>query len=116
LDDHQVVSAKGIAGLVAVHSDMKFSRRSSKMGGKAIQPVALRTIFPAVTLMGLAGMAGKNERDLDRRFAIRGEFPRQRRENNFIGLDGTHPVCGDARFWRALQKPGARRGYCSKKK
>jgi DNA-binding NarL/FixJ family response regulator len=93
VDDHPVVR-QGIAGLVAVHSDMSVVAEASN-GREAIQQ--FRTHHPDVTLMDLQmpEMGG-----LDAMIAIRGEFPDAR----IIVLT---TYTGDAQILRAL-KAGAR--------
>ena len=98
VDDHPVVR-QGIAGLVAVHSDMSLVAEASN-GREAIQQ--FRAHNPDVTLMDLQmpEMGG-----LDAMIAIRGEFP----EARIIVLT---TYVGDAQVLRAL-KAGAR-GYLLK--
>jgi len=93
VDDHPVVR-QGIAGLVAVHSDMSLVAEASN-GREAIQQ--FRTHHPDVTLMDLQmpEMGG-----VDAMIAIRGEFP----EARIIVLT---TYVGDAQVLRAL-KAGAR--------
>ena len=93
VDDHPVVR-QGIAGLVAVHSDMSVVAEASN-GREAIQQ--FRAHNPDVTLMDLQmpEMGG-----LDAMIAIRGEFP----EARIIVLT---TYIGDAQILRAL-KAGAR--------
>jgi DNA-binding NarL/FixJ family response regulator len=93
VDDHPVVR-QGIAGLVAVHSDMSVVAEASN-GREAIQQ--FRAHNPDVTLMDLQmpEMGG-----LDAMIAIRGEFP----EARIIVLT---TYTGDAQILRAL-KAGAR--------
>jgi DNA-binding NarL/FixJ family response regulator len=93
VDDHPVVR-QGIAGLVAVHSDMSVVAEASN-GREAIQQ--FRAYNPDVTLMDLQmpEMGG-----LDAMIAIRGEFP----EARIIVLT---TYTGDAQILRAL-KAGAR--------
>jgi DNA-binding NarL/FixJ family response regulator len=93
VDDHPVVR-QGIAGLVAVHSDMSVVAEASN-GREAIQQ--FRAYHPDVTLMDLQmpEMGG-----LDAMIAIRGEFP----EARVIVLT---TYVGDAQVLRAL-KAGAR--------
>jgi DNA-binding NarL/FixJ family response regulator len=93
VDDHPVVR-QGIAGLVAVHSDMSLVAEASN-GREAIQQ--FRTHHPDVTLMDLQmpEMGG-----VDAMIAIRGEFP----EARIIMLT---TYAGDAQVLRAL-KAGAR--------
>src|SRR5260370_17410517 len=71
VDDHPVVR-QGIAGLVAVHSDMSLVAEASN-GREAIQQ--FRAHHPDVTLMDLQmpEMGG-----LDAMITIRGEFPEPR--------------------------------------
>jgi DNA-binding NarL/FixJ family response regulator len=92
VDDHPVVR-QGIAGLVAVHSDMSLVAEASN-GREAIQQ--FRAHHPDVTLMDLQmpEMGG-----LDAMIAIRGEFP----EARVIVLT---TYTGDAQVLRAL-KAGA---------
>src|SRR6202051_1888859 len=96
--DHPVVR-QGIAGLVAVHSDMSLVAEASN-GREAIQQ--FRTHHPDITLMDLQTpeMGG-----LDAMIVIRGEFP----EARIIVLT---TYTGDAQILRAL-KAGAR-GYLLK--
>lgn len=98
VDDHPLVR-QGIAGLVAVHSDMRLVAEASN-GREAIQQ--FRAHHPDVTLMDLQmpEMGG-----LDAMIAIRGEFP----EARIIVLT---TYAGDAQVLRAL-KAGAR-GYLLK--
>ena len=93
VDDHPVVR-QGIAGLVAVHSDMILVGEASN-GREAIQQ--FRAHHPDVTLMDLQmpEMGG-----VDAMIAIRGEFP----EARIIVLT---TYVGDAQVLRAL-KAGAR--------
>jgi DNA-binding NarL/FixJ family response regulator len=93
VDDHPVVR-QGIAGLVAVHSDMSLVAEASN-GREAIHQ--FRAHHPDVTLMDLQmpEMGG-----LDAMIAIRGEFP----EARIIVLT---TYIGDAQILRAL-KAGAR--------
>jgi len=93
VDDHPVVR-QGIAGLVAVHSDMSLVAEASN-GREAIQQ--FRAHHPDVTLMDLQmpEMGG-----VDAMIAIRGEFP----EARIIVLT---TYVGDAQVLRAL-KAGAR--------
>jgi DNA-binding NarL/FixJ family response regulator len=93
VDDHPIVR-QGIAGLVAVHSDMSLVAEASN-GREAIQQ--FRAHHPDVTLMDLQmpEMGG-----LDAMIAIRGEFP----EARIIMLT---TYAGDAQILRAL-KAGAR--------
>src|SRR6266702_5100315 len=93
VDDHPVVR-QGIAGLVAVHSDMSLVAEASN-GREAIQQ--FRAHHPDVTLMDLQmpEMGG-----VDAMIAIRGEFP----EARIIVLT---TYGGDAQVLRAL-KAGAR--------
>jgi len=93
VDDHPVVR-QGIAGLVAVHSDMSLVAEASN-GREAIQQ--FRAHHPDVTLMDLQmpEMGG-----VDAMIAIRGEFP----EARIIVLT---TYAGDAQVLRAL-KAGAR--------
>jgi DNA-binding NarL/FixJ family response regulator len=93
VDDHPVVR-QGIAGLVAVHSDMSLVAEASN-GREAIQQ--FRVHHPDVTLMDLQ-MPEMN--GLDAIIAIRGEFPQAR----VIVLT---TYVGDAQVLRAL-KAGAR--------
>jgi DNA-binding NarL/FixJ family response regulator len=93
VDDHPVVR-QGIAGLVAVHSDMSLVAEASN-GREAIQQ--FRAHHPDVTLMDLQ-MPEMN--GLDAIIAIRGEFP----EARVIVLT---TYVGDAQVLRAL-KAGAR--------
>jgi DNA-binding NarL/FixJ family response regulator len=98
VDDHPIVR-QGIAGLIAVHSDMSLVAEASN-GREAIQQY--RAHHPAVTLMDLQ----MPEMDgLDAMIAIRGEFPDAR----IIVLT---TYAGDAQVLRAL-KAGAR-GYLLK--
>jgi len=98
VDDHPIVR-QGIAGLVAVHSDMSLVAEASN-GREAIQQ--FRTHHPDITLMDLQmpEMGG-----LDAMIVIRGEFP----EARIIVLT---TYTGDAQILRAL-KAGAR-GYLLK--
>jgi DNA-binding NarL/FixJ family response regulator len=98
VDDHPVVR-QGIAGLVAVHSDMSLVAEASN-GREAIQQ--FRAHHPDVTLMDLQ-MPEMN--GLDAMISIRGEFP----EARIIVLT---TYAGDAQVLRAL-KAGAR-GYLLK--
>ena len=98
VDDHPVVR-QGIAGLVAVHSDMSLVAEASN-GREAIQQ--FRAHHPDVTLMDLQ-MPEMN--GLDAIIAIRGEFP----ESRIIVLT---TYAGDVQVLRAL-KAGAR-GYLLK--
>jgi DNA-binding NarL/FixJ family response regulator len=98
VDDHPIVR-QGIAGLIAVHSDMSLVAEASN-GREAIQQ--FRSHLPAVTLMDLQ-MPEMN--GLDAMIAIRGEFP----EARIIVLT---TYLGDAQVLRAL-KAGAR-GYLLK--
>jgi DNA-binding NarL/FixJ family response regulator len=98
VDDHPLVR-QGIAGLVAVHSDMSLVAEASN-GREAIQQ--FRAHHPDVTLMDLQ-MPEMN--GLDAIIAIRGEFP----EARMIVLT---TYAGDAQVLRAL-KAGAR-GYLLK--
>jgi DNA-binding NarL/FixJ family response regulator len=98
VDDHPIVR-QGIAGLVAVHSDMSLVAEASN-GREAIQQ--FRAHRPAITLMDLQ-MPEMN--GLDATIAIRGEFPEAR-----IIILTTY--AGDAQVLRAL-KAGAR-GYLLK--
>ena len=98
VDDHPVVR-QGIAGLVAVYSDMSLVAEASN-GREAIQQ--FRTHHPDVTLMDLQ-MPEMN--GLDAIIAIRGEFP----ESRIIVLT---TYAGDVQVLRAL-KAGAR-GYLLK--
>jgi DNA-binding NarL/FixJ family response regulator len=93
VDDHPVVR-QGIAGLVAVHSDLSLVAEASN-GREAIQQ--FRAHHPDVTLMDLQmpEMGG-----VDAMIAIRGEFP----EARIIVLT---TYVGDAQVLRAL-KAGAR--------
>ena len=93
VDDHPIVR-QGIAGLVAVHSDMSLVAEASN-GREAIQQ--FRTHHPDITLMDLQmpEMGG-----LDAMIVIRGEFP----EARIIVLT---TYTGDAQILRAL-KAGAR--------
>src|ERR1700751_5689022 len=93
VDDHPIVR-QGIAGLIAVHSDMSLVAEASN-GREAIQQ--FRSHLPAVTLMDLQ-MPEMN--GLDAMIAIRGEFPEAR-----IIVLTTYD--GDAQVLRAL-KAGAR--------
>src|SRR5260370_36184998 len=93
VDDHPVVR-QGIAGLVAVHSDMSLVAEASN-GREAIQQ--FRAHHPDVTLMDLQ-MPEMN--GLDPMIAIRGAFP----EARLIVLT---TYAGDAQVLRALQA-GAR--------
>src|SRR6266436_2514023 len=93
VDDHPVVR-QGIAGLVAVHSDMSLVAEASN-GREAIQQ--FRAHHPDVTLMDLQ-MPEMN--GLDAMIAIRGEFP----EARIIVLT---TYTGDVQVLRAL-KAGAR--------
>jgi len=93
VDDHPVVR-QGIAGLVAVHSDMSLVAEASN-GREAIQQ--FRAHHPDVTLMDLQ-MPEMN--GVDAIIAIRGEFP----EAQVIVLT---TYAGDAQVLRAL-KAGAR--------
>jgi DNA-binding NarL/FixJ family response regulator len=93
VDDHPVVR-QGIAGLVAVHSDMSLVAEASN-GREAIQQ--FRTHHPDVTLMDLQ-MPEMN--GFDALIAIRGEFP----EARIIVLT---TYVGDTQVLRAL-KAGAR--------
>jgi DNA-binding NarL/FixJ family response regulator len=93
VDDHPVVR-QGIAGLVAVHSDMSLVGEASN-GREAIHQ--FRANHPDVTLMDLQ-MPEMN--GLDAIIAIRGEFP----EARIIVLT---TYAGDAQVLRAL-KAGAR--------
>jgi len=93
VDDHPIVR-QGIAGLVAVHSDMSLVAEASN-GREAIQQ--FRAHHPDVTLMDLQ-MPEMN--GLDAMIAIRGEFP----EARIIVLT---TYAGDAQVLRAL-KAGAR--------
>jgi DNA-binding NarL/FixJ family response regulator len=92
VDDHPMVR-QGIAGLVAVHSDMSLVAEASN-GREAIQQ--FRTHHPDVTLMDLQ-MPEMN--GLDAMIAIRGEFP----EARIIVLT---TYAGDMQVLRAL-KAGA---------
>src|SRR6266446_1344388 len=98
VDDHPVVR-QGIAGLVAVHSDMSLVAEASN-GREAIHQ--FRAHHPDVTLMDLQmpEMGG-----VDAMIAIRGEFP----EARIIVLT---TYTGDVQVLRAL-KAGAR-GYLLK--
>lgn len=98
VDDHPIVR-QGIAGLVAVHSDLSLVAEASN-GREAIQQ--FRVHRPAITLMDLQ-MPEMN--GLDATIAIRGEFP----EARIIVLT---TYVGDAQVLRAL-KAGAR-GYLLK--
>jgi DNA-binding NarL/FixJ family response regulator len=98
VDDHPIVR-QGIAGLVAVHSDMSLVAEASN-GREAIQQ--FRAHHPAITLMDLQ-MPEMN--GLDAMIAIRGEFP----EARIIVLT---TYVGDAQVLRALEA-GAR-GYLLK--
>src|ERR1700693_949489 len=98
VDDHPVVR-QGIAGLVAVHSDMSLVAEASN-GHEAIQQ--FRAHRPDVTLMDLQ-MPEMN--GLDAMIAIRGEFPDAR-----VVVLTTYT--GDVQVLRAL-KAGAR-GYLLK--
>ena len=98
VDDHPIVR-QGIAGLVAVHSDMSLVAEASN-GREAIQQ--FRAHHPAITLMDLQ-MPEMN--GLDAMIAMRGEFP----EARIIVLT---TYVGDAQVLRAL-KAGAR-GYLLK--
>ena len=93
VDDHPVVR-QGIAGLVAVHSDMSVVAEASN-GREAIQQ--FRAHHPDITLMDLQmpEMGG-----VDAMIVIRGEFP----EARIIVLT---TYAGDAQILRAL-KAGAR--------
>jgi DNA-binding NarL/FixJ family response regulator len=93
VDDHPVVR-QGIAGLVAVHSDMSLVAEASN-GREAIQQ--FRAHHPDVTLMDLQmpEMGG-----IDAMIAIRGEFP----EARIIVLT---TYTGDVQILRAI-KAGAR--------
>jgi DNA-binding NarL/FixJ family response regulator len=93
VDDHPVVR-QGIAGLVAVHSDMSLVAEASN-GREAIQQ--FRAHHPDITLMDLQmpEMGG-----FDAMIVIRGEFPEAR-----IVMLTTY--AGDAQILRAL-KAGAR--------
>jgi DNA-binding NarL/FixJ family response regulator len=93
VDDHPVVR-QGIAGLVAVHSDMSLVAEASN-GREAIQQ--FRAHHPDVTLMDLQmpEMGG-----VDAIIAIRGEFP----EARIIVLT---TYAGDVQILRAI-KAGAR--------
>ena len=93
VDDHPIVR-QGIAGLVAIHSDMSLVAEASN-GREAIQQ--FRAHHPDVTLMDLQ-MPEMN--GLDAMIAIRGEFP----EARIIVLT---TYAGDAQVLRAL-KAGAR--------
>ena len=98
VDDHPVVR-QGIAGLVAVHSDMSLVAEASN-GREAVQQ--FRAHHPDITLMDLQmpEMGG-----VDAMIVIRGEFP----EARIIMLT---TYAGDAQILRAL-KAGAR-GYLLK--
>ena len=98
VDDHPIVR-QGIAGLVAVHSDMSLVAEASN-GREAIQQ--FRAHHPDITLMDLQmpEMGG-----VDAMIVIRGEFP----EARIIVLT---TYAGDAQILRAL-KAGAR-GYLLK--
>ena len=98
VDDHPIVR-QGIAGLVAVHSDMSLVAEASN-GREAIQQ--FRAHHPAITLMDLQMLEMNG---LDAMIAIRGEFP----EARIIVLT---TYVGDAQVLRAL-KAGAR-GYLLK--
>jgi DNA-binding NarL/FixJ family response regulator len=93
VDDHPIVR-QGIAGLVAVHSDMSLVAEASN-GREAVQQ--FRAHHPDITLMDLQmpEMGG-----LDAMIVIRGEFP----EARIIVLT---TYAGDAQILRAL-KAGAR--------
>jgi DNA-binding NarL/FixJ family response regulator len=93
VDDHPVVR-QGIAGLVAVHSDMSLVAEASN-GREAVQQ--FRAHHPDITLMDLQmpEMGG-----VDAMIVIRGEFP----EARIIMLT---TYAGDAQILRAL-KAGAR--------
>jgi DNA-binding NarL/FixJ family response regulator len=93
VDDHPIVR-QGIAGLVAIHSDMSLVAEASN-GREAIQQ--FRAHHPDITLMDLQmpEMGG-----IDAMIAIRGEFPDAR----IIVLT---TYVGDAQILRAL-KAGAR--------
>jgi DNA-binding NarL/FixJ family response regulator len=93
VDDHPIVR-QGIAGLVAIHSDMSLVAEASN-GREAIQQ--FRAHHPDITLMDLQmpEMGG-----LDAMIVIRGEFP----EARIIVLT---TYAGDAQILRAL-KAGAR--------
>src|SRR6202161_4768968 len=93
VDDHPVVR-QGIAGLVAVHSDMSLVAEASN-GREAIQQ--FRAHHPAITLMDLQ-MPEMN--GLDAMIAIRSEFP----EARVIVLT---TYTGDVQVLRAM-KVGAR--------
>src|SRR5271165_1811956 len=93
VDDHPVVR-QGIAGLVAVHSDMSLVAEASN-GREAIQ--LFRTHHPDVTLMDLQ-MPEMN--GVDAIIAIRNEFP----EAKIIVLT---TYAGDVQILRSL-KAGAR--------
>jgi DNA-binding NarL/FixJ family response regulator len=93
VDDHPIVR-QGIAGLVAVHSDMSLVAEASN-GREAIQQ--FRAHHPAITLMDLQ-MPEMN--GVDAMIAIRGEFPDAR----VIVLT---TFTGDVQVLRAL-KAGAR--------
>src|ERR1700686_4696427 len=92
VDDHPVVR-QGIAGLVAVHSDMSLVAEASN-GREAIQQ--FRAHHPDITLMDLQmpEMGG-----LDAMIVIRGEFP----EARIIVLT---TYVGDAQVLRGGQKRG----------
>jgi DNA-binding NarL/FixJ family response regulator len=98
VDDHPIVR-QGIAGLIAVHSDMSLVAEASN-GREAIQQ--FRAHLPDITLMDLqmAEMGG-----VDAMIAILGEFP----EARIIVLT---TYVGDAQILRSL-KAGAR-GYLLK--
>ena len=93
VDDHPLVR-QGIAGLVAVHSDMSLVAEASN-GREAIQQ--FRVHHPDITLMDsqMPEMGG-----VDAMIVIRGEFP----EARIIVL---RTYAGDAQILRAL-KAGAR--------